>query len=205
MRSSASVAGLALLLSSCAGPYDRKGLATWYGRELAGRPTASGTPFDPEAMTAAHRTLPLGSTAEVTDLATGRRVFVLVNDRGPRDRSRLIDLSHGAARVLGTDRRSPARVRVRAVSARAAPPSQRLPGHETRERLSKGPAAVQVATFASEPHALALARDLGGVVEPAGGLYRVRLGPFATAAEAQRARDAAVARGYADAAIIDAE
>lgn len=77
------------------------GLASWYGRYHAGRPTASGEPFDPNAMTAAHRTLPLGAVVRVTNMANGRTVKVRINDRGPSDTSRIIDLSRGAAQALG--------------------------------------------------------------------------------------------------------
>ena len=94
--------------------YDEVGYATWYGDELAGGRTASGDMFDPKDFTAAHRTLPLGSYAEVTALDTGRTILVRVNDRGPRQSSLLIDLSQGAAQALGISGREA--VRVRAVS-----------------------------------------------------------------------------------------
>lgn len=77
------------------------GLASWYGSFHAGQRTASGEPFDPDAMTAAHRTLPLGTVVRVTNIANGRVVTVRINDRGPRDRSRIIDLSRSAAQALG--------------------------------------------------------------------------------------------------------
>jgi rare lipoprotein A len=77
------------------------GLASWYGRYHAGRPTASGEPFDPDGMTAAHRTLPLGTIVRVTNMANGRTVKVRINDRGPSDTSRVIDLSRGSAQALG--------------------------------------------------------------------------------------------------------
>lgn len=97
--------------------YDEVGYATWYGEELAGAKTASGAPFRPSAITAAHRTLPLGSYVEVTALDTGRTILVLINDRGPGQRDRLIDLSRGAAALLGSGRRAKAAVRVRSVAA----------------------------------------------------------------------------------------
>ena len=77
------------------------GLASWYGSFHAGQRTASGEAFDPDAMTAAHRTLPLGTVVRVTNIANGRVVTVRINDRGPRDRSRIIDLSRSAAQALG--------------------------------------------------------------------------------------------------------
>ncbi len=92
--------------------YDEVGYATWYGSELGDNArTASGTPFNPQAFTAANRTLPLGSYVEVTSLQSGRTILVLVNDRGPRDPGLLIDLSQAAAQALGIDGRGAVRVR----------------------------------------------------------------------------------------------
>jgi rare lipoprotein A len=76
------------------------GIASWYGRAFTGKRTASGESFDPNALTAAHRTLPLGSTAKVTDTASGHSVQVRINDRGPFRRGRIIDLSRQAAMRL---------------------------------------------------------------------------------------------------------
>jgi rare lipoprotein A (peptidoglycan hydrolase) len=76
-------------------------LASYYGYELAGSPTASGEPFDPEGLTAAHKTLPLGTALEVC--YAGSCVEVLVNDRGPYIPGRELDLSQGAAEAIGFD------------------------------------------------------------------------------------------------------
>jgi rare lipoprotein A len=76
------------------------GVASWYGREFAGRRTASGERFDPTDYTAAHRTLPFGSRVRVTN-AAGQSVVVRINDRGPFARGRVIDLSQAAAAELG--------------------------------------------------------------------------------------------------------
>ena len=123
------VLAAALMLTACSGggegvraasaasygDYETTGLASWYGEEAAGNRTASGARFDPGAITAAHRTLPLGSFAEVTSLDTGQSIVVLINDRGPGRRDRVIDLSRGAAQQLGFGGRSVAHVRVRAI------------------------------------------------------------------------------------------
>jgi rare lipoprotein A len=77
------------------------GVASFYGRECKGRPTASGERFDPSRLTAAHRTLPLGTCVRVTNLENGRRIVVRINDRGPYIHGRVIDLSRAAARRLG--------------------------------------------------------------------------------------------------------
>lgn len=88
------------------------GLASWYGREHHGRRTASGEPFDMEAFTAAHRSLPFGTWVRVTHLATGRAVTVRINDRGPWVGGRVIDLSRRAAHALGILADGVARVRL---------------------------------------------------------------------------------------------
>ncbi len=93
--------------------YDEVGYASWYGSELGGRPTANGEAFAPDGVTAAHRTLPLPSYVEVTRLDTGRTILVRINDRGPADGNRLIDLSAGAAEQLGITDIGMVQVRVR--------------------------------------------------------------------------------------------
>jgi rare lipoprotein A len=80
---------------------DSIGIASYYGAAHAGRRTASGERFDADGLTAAHRTLPLGTQVDVLNLFNGKRVVVRVNDRGPYSAHRLIDVSRGAARALG--------------------------------------------------------------------------------------------------------
>ncbi|HEX8579504.1 MAG TPA: septal ring lytic transglycosylase RlpA family protein [Allosphingosinicella sp.] len=89
-----------------------EGVASYYGKELAGNRTASGERFNPSDLTAAHRSLPLGTKLRVTNKSTGDAVIVRVNDRGPFIKSRLIDLSFGAAREIGMVRTGTARVTV---------------------------------------------------------------------------------------------
>ena len=93
--------------------YDETGLASWYGDQFHGRPTATGERFDMNALTAAHKTLPLPGLVEVTNLANGRRVVLRVNDRGPFVDGRIIDLSRGAADALDLRRAGVGEVRVR--------------------------------------------------------------------------------------------
>lgn len=84
------------------GPEFRQtGIASWYGAELAGNPTASGEPFDPNALTAAHPELPFGTQVVVTNLDNQQKVTVTINDRGPFVDDRIIDLSRAAAEELG--------------------------------------------------------------------------------------------------------
>jgi rare lipoprotein A len=78
-----------------------KGIASWYGYDWAGRKTANGERYNPEGMTAAHRSLPMGTKVRVTNTRNGKSVVVRINDRGPYIGGRVIDLSLGAARLLG--------------------------------------------------------------------------------------------------------
>jgi len=78
-----------------------QGIASWYGGTFHGLATASGEPFDMYALTAAHPTLPLGTRVRVRNLENGRTVDVRINDRGPYKYGATIDLSYGAAEVLG--------------------------------------------------------------------------------------------------------
>ena len=114
-----------LLLFSCAparrpavppstrGPtYQETGYASWYGKEFHGRPTSSGEIYDMHAFTAAHRTLPLGTVAEVFHLGNGRSVRVRINDRGPFVANRIIDLPYRAAKEIDMADQGLARVRL---------------------------------------------------------------------------------------------
>ena len=90
------------------------GRASWYGEGLKGRKTASGERFDPEDLTAAHRTLPFGTVVRVTNLRNNRSVSVRITNRGPFIRGRIIDLSPAAARELRILKSGVARVRIEA-------------------------------------------------------------------------------------------
>jgi rare lipoprotein A len=100
------------------------GWASWYGSFHHGKPTANGERFSMYSLTAAHRTLPLGTTVAVTHLGTGRQVVARINDRGPyvNPRRRIIDLSRAAARRLGIEHPglAPVRVEVQRAPARSA-------------------------------------------------------------------------------------
>src|SRR5579884_1869243 len=94
---------------------EERGMASWYGRRWQGRRTASGARFDDAALTAAHLWLPFATRARVTNLRNGRSVEVVVNDRGPYRRDRIIDLSAEAAQVIGMKKAGIAPVLVQAV------------------------------------------------------------------------------------------
>ncbi len=110
-------------MSSNAG-YREKGVASWYGKQFHGNPTATGEKYNMYAMTAAHKTLPLPSYVEVRNLDTGRKIVVRVNDRGPFHGDRIIDLSYAAASKLGIVGKGTGRVEVVAVDARNYPATQ---------------------------------------------------------------------------------
>jgi len=179
-------------------PYTQQGVASWYGQAFAGRPTASGTPFSPRDMTAAHRTLPLGTKVMVHNLETGEQTEVKITDRGPyaEPRRRIIDVSRAAATRLGLLDRGLGRVQV-AVTEPAA--TVQAP----KEALVY---VVQVGAFAEYAGAQRVLAQLqycygGAYIEacqgPTGRYYRVRLGPFATAAHAAQAAHVLQGDGHA--------
>ena len=94
--------------------YLQEGEASYYADTLHGNKTASGAPYDRDAMTAAHPSLPFGTRVKVTYLKTGKAVQVVINDRGPHVKGRIIDLSAAAARALGMieDGHGPVRLQV---------------------------------------------------------------------------------------------
>lgn len=126
--------------------YDEKGIASWYGPGFHAKSTANGEPYDQDGMTAAHKTLPMPSYVEVTNLENGRQVVLRVNDRGPFVGNRIIDLSRRSAQLLGVDRAGTARVRVK----RVHPTDKQIAslGLGRSARAPKGLQPVQVAVAA---------------------------------------------------------
>jgi rare lipoprotein A len=92
--------------------YDETGIASWYGEDFHGKATANGERYDMDALTAAHRTLPMPTIVRVTNLENGRSIRLRVNDRGPYARGRILDVSRRAAGLLGFKQNGTARVRV---------------------------------------------------------------------------------------------
>ncbi len=109
--------------------------ASWYGNEFRGHSTANGSRFDPRGLTAAHRTLRLGTKVRVTSLNSGKSVVVEITDRGPYVKGRGIDLSHAAARSIGMVGQGVARVAIEVVTPKA----------------SESPAAAPVVMAANPP------------------------------------------------------
>jgi len=174
--------------------FEEEGQASWYGGDgdgFEGRPTANGEIFDPEALTAAHKTLPLGTVIQVENLDNGKKVLVRVNDRGPFVRGRILDLSKKGARQLGFLGQGTANIRLRTVDGLGNPAP-------LDEALEKGnPYVVQVAALTDPQNIEALRKEL----EPTYGpltlqdallrngreVKRVRVGSFSTRDEAERA------------------
>jgi rare lipoprotein A len=95
-----------------------RGVASWYGEQFHGRQAANGEIFDMEALTAAHRTMPLGSVVRVLNVTNGKHLYVRITDRGPYKEGRILDLSHGAALRLGMEHHGLAHVQVEIVGER---------------------------------------------------------------------------------------
>ncbi len=193
-------AGTLLLLSACAPPkppsptpapgvptppavaLSQQGIASWYGPGFHGKKTTSGTVYDQHGMTAAHQTLPLGSSVRVTNLANGKSVTVLINDRGPFVKGRIIDLSYAAARAVDMIRPGTAPVVVEVMDT-GGHPLTAIP-----DRLDY---TLQVGAFSDPEKARELKARLESrydrpvVIELHESLYRVRLGTFTDADEAR--------------------
>ena len=95
-----------------------RGVASWYGEQFHGRQAANGELFDMEALTAAHLTMPLGSVVRVVNVTNGKHLYVRITDRGPYEKGRILDLSHGAAVQLGMEHHGLAHVQVEIVGER---------------------------------------------------------------------------------------
>jgi len=177
--------------------YVERGVASWYGEKFNGRGTSNGEIYDICSFTAAHKTLPLPSYVRVTNLDNGRTLIVRVNDRGPFQKDRLIDLSYAAAVRLGVDRTGTARVEVRSAdvsdveAAVAAAPITTIPAASRPEPSNSGSGRhrLQVGSFANKDNAKRLAdrlkdADIDDVdidhTEVSGqDVWRVQIGPVA--------------------------
>lgn len=169
-----------------------RGLASWYGAEFANLPTASGEIFEPEDVSAAHRTLPLGTVVDVTNERNGKTVRVRVNDRGPFVAGRIIDLSKGAAEKIDAVADGVVPVRLTIVSFGSIPTPERG-DVAAREPAIASAWAVQAGAFGSEENAARLRDRLAErypspFLEEYQGLKRVKFGPYASREEADAAR-----------------
>ncbi len=171
-----------------------RGIASWYGEKFHGRRTSSGETYDMYAMTAAHKSLPLPTYVEVTNLENGKRIVVKVNDRGPFHENRIIDLSYTAATKLDIIGKGTGWVEVRSVgpgyttAKRGAPVISPRASGNTGISYDKGGFYIQVGAFSEMTNAVKMrdklvpiARNLISISEVTVNddkVFRVRFGPL---------------------------
>ncbi len=153
----------------------QEGIASWYGEPFHGRQTASGEVYDMHGISAAHKTLPLGTLVEVTNLDNGHSLEVRINDRGPFVGRRILDLSRGAAERLDMIQAGLAPVRIRVLRLGPTGPEARSP--------QTGTFTLQAGAFAARDGAEARAEQLRAMgyevdLVKRSGLHRVQLGRY---------------------------
>jgi rare lipoprotein A len=185
--------------------FEQEGIASSYGRDFHGRKTSSGEPFDMHAMTAAHKTLPLGVYVKVRHRKTDREVIVRINDRGPFVRDRIIDLSEGAAVRLGMLQEGLAPVKVTALGYK----SESISGNtvfKQPDNYDIGNYTLQVGAFTVKENAYRYAADLRRKYGTADvqeatvtgtKYYRVRMGRYTSLKAAQTALEKYWKTGFA--------
>jgi rare lipoprotein A len=159
--------------------FEQYGLASWYGKEEHGKLTASGEKFDMYAITAAHKTLPLGSIVLVKNLENNKELVVRINDRGPFIKGRIIDLSYKGAQMLGFAEKGLAKVKIELLSESP----NRYVFHGKNVDLDSGNFYIQLGSFKEYNNALKLKNSLeNGVIKKVfvkgDYFYRVWTGSF---------------------------
>lgn len=186
------------------------GLASWYDDE---GPTSNGESYDRHALTAAHKTLPLGVYVRVRNKRNGKEVVVRINDRGPFVRERIIDLSFAAAKQLGITDSGTAPVHIEALGYRLADNTGTAP-FRPLESYDRGDFAIQVAAFTSRENAERLASlmrkshgsaAIRDATVKGSHFYRVRVGKFVSLAGAEKARAEFERGGYPGCFVVGSE
>jgi rare lipoprotein A len=179
----------------------QSGIASWYGPDFHGKKTSNGEVYDMYALTAAHKTLPLGVYVKVENTENGREAVLRINDRGPFVKGRIIDLSYAAAKKLGVDRIGTAPVRVEALGYRE-PGSDR---YTAVDSYDAGVYAVQIGSFKDPENAERLSsvirkKAVFCVVRRAevhGDIfYRVLAGKYTSLSAAEKAEKEFIENGY---------
>jgi rare lipoprotein A len=187
--------------------YEQEGKASWYGRDFHGKATSNGERYDMYAMTAAHKTLPLGVYVRVTNLANHRQIIVKVNDRGPFVKGRIIDLSYAAAKKLGMVESGTTNVRVEALGFSPNVKSQPA----SASSLDRGTFSIQIGAFSMRENASGLAatfrKRLGDSMikeVQVGGMtfFRVYAGRYESLQAAQAAQHDLEVEGYRDSFVV---
>ena len=190
--------------------FRQRGLASWYGRYFHGKKTSNGEIYNMYAMTAAHKTLPLGTYVKVHNLENNRSIVVRINDRGPFVRGRVIDLSYTAAKDIGIVGPGTARVEVVALGRRTSTSGGTAPTY-TAEDYSHGKFTFQVGAFLDRENAERQKRELAQryknahiTVYDRGDkiFYRVRVGRFTTLQEAIQQEEILIQDGFPDAILV---
>jgi rare lipoprotein A len=192
--------------------FKQRGKASWYGGKFHGRKTSNGEIYDMYAMTAAHKTLPLGTYIRVCNLENNRKIEVRINDRGPFVRGRILDLSYTAAKELGIVGPGTAEVEIVALGAMDQP---KQPGSTGRSYIPanyyQGNFTVQIGAFNELKNAQKLKQKLGQSYKNVyitigyngnGALYRVRVGRFSTLEQANTHEESMIQNGFKDALAI---
>ncbi|PLX86006.1 MAG: septal ring lytic transglycosylase RlpA family lipoprotein [Desulfuromonas sp.] len=188
----------------------QEGGASWYGEKFHGRKTSNGEIYDMYAMTAAHKTLPLGVTVKVRHLGSGKETEVRVNDRGPFVKGRIIDLSLAAATKLGVVGPGTAPVRIEALGFRQIGEAGKVE-YRRLDSYDSGPFAIQVGAFGVAANAERLRADLEGRYgvatveqERVGGtlFHRVRVGRYESLLAADQARASLAAAGHGNGFVV---
>lgn len=192
-----------------AADFRQKGIASWYGKQFHGRKTSNGETYNMYGLTAAHKTLPLGTWVRVRNLDNGKSAELRINDRGPFVRGRVIDLSYGAAKKLGVVGPGTAKVEVVALGIRRADAAK---GERyTPIDYYSGKFTFQVGAFGERRNAERLRDQLEAsytnahIVPFVNGedvFYRVRVGKCATLEEAARFEKRLAQAGYGQAFIV---
>ncbi len=184
--------------------FSQEGIGSWYGKDFHGKKTSNGEIYDMNALTAAHKTLPLGVFVKVTNKNNGNDVIVRVNDRGPFVKNRVIDLSYAAAKKLGYDMIGTAPVRIEALGYKARGSSGEDSFSEP-DSYDSGNYSVQVGSFREYPNAKRLTdelRNLFGFAEMRSATvngelyYRVTAGKYTSLKSAEEAERKFIDHGY---------
>jgi rare lipoprotein A len=182
--------------------YHKQGIASWYGTKFHGRKTSSGEPYDMHLATAAHKTLPLPTYAEVTNLDNGKKVVVKINDRGPFKDDRLIDMSYGAALRLGMTETGTARVDVQVIDVSGGVPVVTYNAVDSSSSAGASGTWLQAGAYGQLDGAEKLAGKLKRAslspvsIHDADDLFRVWLGPYSSAAEVESVISRAIELGF---------